>query len=431
MYIVPKAGIISLIISPLYYSMAYTATLAEQTKKAEVSSKRIEVIDALRGFSLLGIILTHTTYSFLETTAQPTSIADSGNLSLIESMIKMGVQVFATGKFYSIFSFLFGLSFAIQLQSAKSKGRPFTGRFLWRLAILLVIGYLHTLLYPRDILQIYALLGVVLIFCVNWSGKKLLACSMLLFVVSMLASIFSPQLEAIIYPPITAANEYTVSDIFGVAKFAFLIPSGRVFVTVSLFMLGLYAGRENIFKDTPAHRAFFKKLLIWGGIASVVCTGIVGLIAFAGLGTNFAAGVIEAICTDIQKISLSGFFVALVVQLFRGNSIVSKMLHWLVPVGRIGLTVYVSQSLFMVGFYEYALAPGTISQLGLVSVLPITLLYFAGQMLLASWWMTNYRLGPLEWLWRSLTYLELQPIRKPAFSTVEAGTMGSRMISSK
>ncbi|RIJ36638.1 DUF418 domain-containing protein [Pontibacter oryzae] len=409
--------------------MPYTIAPAKQTEKTEVPSKRIEVIDALRGFSLLGIILTHTTYSFLETTAQPTTIGDSGNLSLMENMIKMGVQVFATGKFYSIFSFLFGLSFAIQLQSAKSMGRPFIGRFLWRLAILLVLGYLHTLLYPRDILQIYALLGTVLIFCVNWSGKKLLMCSLLLFVVSIMASIFAPQLEALIYPPITAANQYVISEVFGVAKFAFLIPSGRVFVTVSLFMLGLYAGRKNIFKDTPAHRAFFKKLLIWGGVASVICTGIVGLIAFAGLGTNFTAGVIEAICTDIQKIALSTFFVALIVQLYRNKNALSYMLSWLVPVGRVGLTVYVSQSLFMVGFYEYALAPGAISELGLMLVLPITLLYFAGQMLLASWWMANYRLGPLEWLWRSLTYLKVQPIRKPVYSTVEAGAMGS--VSSK
>ncbi|QCR23697.1 DUF418 domain-containing protein [Pontibacter sp. SGAir0037] len=408
--------------------MASLNTSTSSSPGIEVSSKRIEVIDALRGFSLLGIILTHTTYSFLETTGQPTDISDAGSLSTLDNLIKMGVQVLATGKFYSIFSFLFGLSFAIQLRSARNKGVPFVGRFVWRLAILLVIGYIHTMLYPRDVLQIYALLGLVLIFCVDWSKVKLLIGSAVLLVISVLVTVFSAQVEAVVFPPITAANNYAISDVFGVAKFAFLIPSGRMFVTIALFMLGLYAGKRNIFKLTPENNTLHNRLFWWGGIFTVLSTGIIGLVGFAGFGSASGAEVVKIICMAVQKLALSAFFVAAIVKLFQGENFISAALQWLVPVGRIGLTVYVTQSLFMVGFYELFLEPETLSAVGLAFSVVVTLLFYAGQMLFAHWWMVNYRLGPLEWLWRSLTYMKIQPIRKSRNSIIEADTLGGTAV---
>ncbi|MEO6499427.1 MAG: heparan-alpha-glucosaminide N-acetyltransferase domain-containing protein [Mucilaginibacter sp.] len=147
-------------------------TDADLTKPVTGYNERIDVIDVLRGFALLGIIVSHLTSSF--------SSAIPHMTGRVDMMLFKGVELFVMDKFYLIFSFLFGLSFYIQLQRATAKKTKFVGRFVWRSVILLMIGNIHTLFYTGDVLHVYALLGLLLLLGNKLSNKVLILLSCIL-----------------------------------------------------------------------------------------------------------------------------------------------------------------------------------------------------------------------------------------------------------
>ena len=125
------------------------------------SSERIVVVDVLRAVALLGIIVTHAEMGLL---AGPPPGQDFMQFSELDGTVRRWLYILVESKFFSIFSFLFGLSFAIQLNNAEQKGTAFAGRFAWRLMVLFsAIGMAHQLLFNGDILMIYAALGLLLI----------------------------------------------------------------------------------------------------------------------------------------------------------------------------------------------------------------------------------------------------------------------------
>src|SRR5688500_4739732 len=127
---------------------------------SSLPAERIAVVDVLRAVALLGIIITHAEMGFL---AGPPPIQDFMQFSALDGAVRRWVGVLVESKFFSIFSFLFGLSFAIQLDRARQRGAAFSARFAWRLALLFLIGMAHQLLFNGDILMIYAALGLLLI----------------------------------------------------------------------------------------------------------------------------------------------------------------------------------------------------------------------------------------------------------------------------
>src|SRR5687768_6258743 len=142
------------------------------------SSSRITVIDALRGFTLLGIIVTPMVEQYYAG-AMPEKYAGQNSNSVIDMVATGFAWLLINGKFYAIFSFLFGLSFYIQLSKAKAD-LAFIAKFSWRLITLFAIGFLHHLHYRGDILTIYAMLGFVLLITYRLPDKYLLMISLFL-----------------------------------------------------------------------------------------------------------------------------------------------------------------------------------------------------------------------------------------------------------
>ena len=142
--------------------------------------ERITVIDALRGFSLIGICLIHSMQHFgaMGTMTSQAVFPWEGTMNEIFSWL---INYLVFGKFFIIFSCLFGLSFFIQMDRAAKKGLDFRPRFLWRLVLLLAIGYLHGLIVRVDILLIYAILGFVLVLMYKWPTKLLAGITLFLF----------------------------------------------------------------------------------------------------------------------------------------------------------------------------------------------------------------------------------------------------------
>ncbi len=269
-------------------------------------SSRIEIIDALRGLALAGILICHMTENYIGSMS-PQSFNDAVHVGLVDNIIDGLVFFFLRGKFIALFSFLFGLSFFIQMDNGAKRGKPFGGRFLWRLIILLAIGYVHSLFYRGDILTIYAFLGLFLIPFYRLKSKWLLVISAFLFlgIARYIVYFFigtdsiwggSPEMDANAAWVIDYYNVLKEGSLWDVFKanglqghldksdYQFSI-FGRGYFTFAFFLLGLFAGRQEYFKNYNTHNKLIKKIVIWSSITLVLSFGIVAA-AFSQVGPD-------------------------------------------------------------------------------------------------------------------------------------------------
>ena len=394
-----------------------------------INQERIQVIDVLRGFTLLGIILAHFTEQYYA--GQPPKIHENYGAHNLTDMIVQGfIGFFISGKFFMIFSFLFGMSFFIQLN--KSDGSPvFLFRFAWRLLVLFAIGFVHHLHYRGDILTIYAILGVGLLLCYKLPDKFLLALALLLVfdapaIIQRTVDVLSPTnsanpfmsgdekalevyyntLKSGSYPNILRANFYEFMP-----KFDFQILSGRLYITMGLFLLGLYAGRKNVFENIP----FFKKLIhygLWSLLGCVVFAGILALIIFAAKVemTQSLQFLVGGSVYDVFNTALAAIYVGLIVAAFQKEKWRQRLMIFY-EVGRMGLTTYLLQALIgTLLLFSYSL--GWLGNFGASAWAMIALIFFVLQIIFSKWWLARFLYGPVEWLWRSLTYFKVQSLKR-------------------
>ncbi|MGH9580311.1 MAG: DUF418 domain-containing protein, partial [Terriglobales bacterium] len=202
---------------------------------------------------------------------------------------------------------------------------------------------------------------------------------------------------------------------FSFADFPWRIPYlGWIGEEFPLLLLGLYAGRRRIFENIPAHLPFIRKVMWWGlGLGLVgnlvwVVTSEMSNPAWPYL-TRQVGGLFEHV---VGKPALC-FFYASVIILLAQQEVWKTRLAALAPVGRIALSNYLFQILvFAMILYSYGL--GLYGKVGPAMGVALTLLIFAVQVLLSVWWVRRFRFGPAEWLWRTLTYGKLQPMRLTA-----------------
>ena len=240
----------------------------EMNKTLASSGGRITVIDALRGFSLIGICLIHGMQHFdaMGTMAPKAMFPWEGTL---DEIFRWFINYLVFGKFFIIFSCLFGLSFFIQMDRAAQKGVDFRPRFLWRLVLLLVIGFVHGLLVRVDILLVYALLGFVLVLMYKWPTKLLVGITLFLFLggASLIPvaykAVTAPAVEQVVERPAAAPiaraeaprRVPTLAETIEnnawdglVGKMNFQFASGRIYLTFGLFILGFIVGRIRLFQ---------------------------------------------------------------------------------------------------------------------------------------------------------------------------------------
>ena len=148
--------------------------------QSSAAFERIEIIDALRGFALAGIVFTHVLENFIAAPVTP-EVAEAMSPGIVDQIASGLTDFLFRGKFFALFSFLFGLSFFIQMDNGEKRGEYFGGRFLWRLIILLAIGFVHSMFYRGDILSLYALVGIFLIPFFKVNTKLILALAGLIF----------------------------------------------------------------------------------------------------------------------------------------------------------------------------------------------------------------------------------------------------------
>jgi uncharacterized protein len=400
------------------------------TNSKIIAGERIAVVDVLRAFALFGIIITHSATGFLAGRPPTPGFMNFGPLDQLVADLD---RLLTFGKFFTIFSFLFGLSFALQMRNAARKGVGFTGRFAWRLVVLALIAAVHGLFFSGDILIIYAILGLLLIPFRNVSTKWLVVSALLLILNVPGLILGLTQLNA---PPPTAEQQQaaaqaqavgmerarqqfnakqsgTVSDVFRanlgpalMGKVMFQLFTGRLWITFGLFLLGMCAGRLEIFRDTESNRRFFRRLLWVAGVTALLTT-VVAVVKPSSFQPRSLADVFASFSFTVQQAALSAFYVSMITLLYWRKP-TEGLLAKLAPVGKMGLTIYLTQTVFgLVLFYGFGL--GMLGKLGIAAAVGSGIAFYAVQIVLARWWMAHFSMGPVEWLWRSLTYFTLQP----------------------
>lgn len=391
------------------------------------SGGRITVIDALRGFSLIGICLIHAMQHFgaMGTMTPQPLFPWEGTL---DEIFRWFINYLVFGKFFIIFSCLFGLSFFIQMDRAAQKGIDFRPRFLWRLALLLVIGFLHGLLVRVDILLVYALLGFVLVLMYKWPTKLLVGITLFLFlggaslVPVAYKAITTPAVEQVIerpaaisvarseaprkVPTLTETIENNAWDGL-VGKMNFQFASGRIYLTLGLFILGFIVGRIRLFQRLDE----FRRRLNYGALAALVLIGLLYALkpyipaaSWREVSMNAWMG---AITTNLINLMTAYLWVVLVLEAYRSAKVRNAMKP-LVSYGRMGLTNYIVQS--VTGVFIFSGFGLDWSHLGVFLSVSVCLGFTAIQIAFSQYWLSGLRYGPMEWLWRTGTYMRWQPL---------------------
>ena len=395
--------------------------------------KRIEIVDALRGFALAGIVIVHMVENYVAAPV-PEGAMEASRLGLPDYLIDGFIFLFLRGKFFALFSFLFGLSFFIQMDKAQQKGLNFGARFLWRLLILLAIGYAHSLFYRGDILTIYALLGILLIPFYKLNNTWVLGICALLFLGVGRAFIFMlfggnnlftegeflPDSPVIINYYNTLMNG-TLYEVFRsnawdghIMKMDFQLGIfSRGYLTFGFFLLGLFVGRIQFFRNYLTHGTEIKRLL-YGSLGLFVLSILIAVFFFAQLGPNvtfdnwYAMNGLTAY--DLNNLAMTLIILSLFLMAYKGGRL-KRWLEHFIPYGRMALTNYVVQSIIGT-FIFYGWGLGYLGQIRNLYIFFMAIIFIALQMMFSTWWLRRFYYGPFEWLWRSLTYFKIFPMRK-------------------
>lgn len=397
-----------------------------------IDNPRILSIDVFRGFALAGIVIVHFVEQFLggPIPESQTSIMLQG----IPDYVVVGIlQIFLTGKFFALFSILFGLSFYIQMRNAEAKSKNYRWRFIWRLIILMVFGLFHSMFYRGDILTIYALIGVLLPFLDKISNKILLLIASILFLGLGRFMVFSVNGSAGFFGLIDfeqnsessmvyfqILTEGSIWQVFKdnltnglLMKFEYQFGIfNRGYLTLGFFLIGIWLGRIQLFQNLEKWRGKIKNFMWYSLAFSLVCLVLVG-VQFARIPQpiDFEQwSVMVAMHTmDLANIGLTGFIFALFIVIY--NSKRGKRLAVLAPYGRTALTNYITQSLIGT-FIFYGWGLGYLAQVRNIYTFAFAFIVIIIQVLISKWWMKQFYFGPLEWIWRCLTWWELKPFRR-------------------
>lgn len=372
-----------------------------------IRPQRIELIDALRGYALMGLFLIHMVEYFELYWADP-----------IESRVNSTMFFLFGGKAYAMFGLLFGVSFYILMEGQARRGVDFRARFVWRLLVLLAIGYLHSLVYGGDILTILAVTGLVLVplyrcgnslllfiaaFCVLQGPKLLLNAA---------GFHWNPGVHGTLmdaYANGSLADVLRVNTWEGhLGKWGFMLGSGRLWNIVGLSVLGFVLGRIGFFTDPERYRAPHRNLFI----ALLVLSALLLLFA-KPLGTAFDSEIAGPVFESYTNISLMLLTVMALVLLYRSAPI-ARVLRLLAPCGRMTLSMYVIQSIALVPFF-YGFGAGAYGWIGQPLSAALGIVLWCIQVWLAHLWFRSHLYGPLEWMWRSATFMRTDiPFRKEA-----------------
>ena len=401
------------------------------------ASMRIEAIDVVRGFALLGILLLNILAFALPSRAYFDPTVDGATAGL-DFGIFVTVELFAEGVMRALFSMLFGAGVVLLAVGERARS---AGVYYRRQLLLLAIGLADALLllWAGDILIIYALAGMVLYFLRNWSPAALLATAGLVFayLLTMYGGLFlllwlpqvsddpallaasqdvrasfEPNAAAVALERLKFEGSYAEAFVANAAGLlAFYIPGVALVLfwdALACMLLGMALFKSGILQGRRSVR-FYTLLAIWGfGIGLAVNAFEVVMKATSDYDLKWVTGGTVP-TNDIGRVAMAlGFMALVIIVCLKGP--LARIRFGLAAAGRMALSNYILQSVFgLVLFHGFTLALW--NDLARHQLYLIVFAQWAVMIALSVWWLGRYRFGPLEWLWRSLTYGKMQSMR--------------------
>ena len=401
-----------------------------QTSKIQQSEERVQVLDVLRGFALAGILVINAMSILAVKGSTP---AFTVQIPFLDRLLQDLILFFIESKFFTLFSLLFGIGFAIQIQSAEKQSTKFLPRISRRMLALLFFGFLHiALLWDGDILVIYAITGTLLIAFRKTTFRRIKkwvigllavpgALVFVIFLYTLLARLTGSGSATFAKSDKSLAEEFANTDATqlllhngfaeGIRKrfhtYLELSPLlfSRIPTVLAMFLIGLYLGRSNFIRLLPEKIETLKKVRFWGLLLGF------SLMLLIVATTKFlpAVSALVAIIEDqyvAGPILCLGYASAMTLSFLKDPN--RRIFGYFSRVGRLALTNYLTQSLVLT-FLSYGWGMGFALKLNGFQVLGICIGLFAMQVAASNIWLKAFKYGPLEWIWRCITYWRFFP----------------------
>lgn len=394
--------------------------------------ERIDFLDVLRGIAIQFIFMANIlTFSGIFLFAP--SFRNPKMVWASDGLVDLITYALVDGKFYSIFSLLFGIGCVIQYQKFTKSDRSFSSFFKRRMFWLLVFGLVHLIgFWLGDILTLYALLGFMLLFFKDTADKKLLWIAAVLIMLPLLNWVIIHILK-LDYPQLFFHKGLAIWDHFGYpsrewngekfvdmqfllstnnwldffkmnmgtafVRAGFILEEGRPFKVFGIFLIGLWAGRKILNDGLLSNTKFLKKVAIIGIGLGLPMTILRTYIEFFG-GNSDSMSFLNTLSYAFGTVPMALGYAALLAMLYHKRP---SLLNWIAPAGKMAFTNYLMQTLISITIF-YRVGFGYAGQFGITVIMLIAISIFLLQVLFSTLWLKRFSFGPLEWVWRQLTY---------------------------
>jgi uncharacterized protein len=383
---------------------------------------RVEALDVLRGIALFGVFLMNFTgfagEAVMATELQLLSLSTAALDHSVDAVLNWLVM----DKANSIFAFLFGLGFYLQMSRLEARGRDAETIYRRRLTVLLVIGLAHNfLLWNWDILHLYALAGFVLLAFRRVPERTLIVVGLVLAAfgrtaVKTLLELTDSDAGGVGYSDKAVLVRQALSekgDYFGLVKHFFDMTMinyvlsgfllGWLAYALGRFFIGAWVGGRGWITDAARFAGGWRRVMRWCLPLGLLLEGAAFSVA-SDVWLEFPHQELVAVCMHMISVPvLAAGYVAAIMTGLRGRA--ARVLGWFAPAGRMALTNYLAQSLVF-AFVLFGVGPGLAlaGKIGTTIVLCIVLAVYALQVSISRWWLGRFAYGPVEWVWRALTY---------------------------
>lgn len=374
----------------------------------------------MRGFAILGIFFVnmlsfHSPVLYLN----PFTWWESS----LDQWTYMAIDVLAQGSFYPLFSLLFGYGLVLLYERTTGRGDSFYPMALRRLMFLLLVGIIHTVfIWHGDILINYALLGFLMLLLMRLSGTGLVITGVLIWLIPniilsllfIVMALLVPGEELSIYN-LALANQS--AEIYQQGSYLEILnqrlddwytvnnPANFLFMLFSVFPFFLIGGGMAKLKWLERVKELKKEIVIW-----------FTLLLIGGLLIKLTPYILERnLALEYIQDSFGGPILAISfvfgIALWAEKSPRNKILKMLAPVGKLSMSNYLLQSIVStLIFYSYGM--GFYGKVSVFTGTLFVIFFFGAQVLLSSYWLKTHRYGPIEWVWRSVTYKRIQPWKR-------------------
>lgn len=403
-----------------------------------LTSERIWTIDLLRGLAVFAILFVNVLY--MSTTSlffERNGIFPTEG-SVVDQWVRQAVKLFFAGKSYPILSFLFGVGFFLLMNRVEEKGAPVYRFFIKRMLILYLIGVVHMVFfYAGDVLRSYALLGCLLLLFYRRKEKTvlkwaigILAVFLLMFSLAFLQPATDVEKKISSGYPVAEQDAADAIKAYQSGSYgewlsfhlkeevlpALMTEQITYPSTFGMMLLGFYAGRIQLFRRMAEFTPRIRVIRNISGVIGLLVSILLVMAKWDVIEVGVYKGTLAQFLIYGLGIIISMFYISSILLALQ-KPLVKKLLHPFEYVGKMTLTNYLLQSVMstvvFVGFGLYA-------KLNLFLIVVYCFVIIWAEIGLSKWWMSRFRFGPIEWVWRRLTYGKMEtPLKVPSVGKSE------------